>query len=953
MARASTAPRMGGIATLWSVTALNLRRLRRDAGVVGPLLSLILLTSLLLSAVPQLFNQMSDDALRVMLDDAPAVVRNIAVGQLSFIPGSVSEDVFANVDEEGADFQEDLPTSIQDVIQQRLYVVESPRFTISDMPGQSTSAFPRFLRLRYQQGIAEHTQLVEGRLPQPRDPQEYTDPETGETELLPVIEYAASQETLDQIGLTIGSQVVLRPDNEDTLFRGVPLSLLEYAVIAEVSGIIQPTELTDPYWYGDPQLHRAQVLENPDFVLIFAMGLLAPEDYDRLLALTQPGHWRYTWRYFIDSQHIDAGGLTTLAADIRNQEVLYGSLVTAANFEPTFSTGLPRLFNQYFGQRRVAISALSLVSIGLLAIAGAVTAVLAALIAERRRDATILARGRGASARQLGIATVTEGLLLALPAAFLGYLLVIAFVGGRSSPWSVVAFVGVAVAAALLLLLAATPFLRRDLGALHSRYELPTRATARRVVFEFLIAGLAIAGVILLRRRGLSTDTISGMDGEFDPYLAAVPVLVGLAVGLLTLRLFPLPIRLLSWLGSLRRDLVLFLGARRVSQQPAAARLPILVILLAVAVAVFASVLLYTIDDWQKEASWQLVGADYAVDSGANGAPLYSGVDLSGVEEIEASALAYINIEIGVLSEPPTPGSVALAAIDTDDYTAVTEGTRGAPNFPEVMLREQLIQDIGTPNNPIPVVVSSNWLGNATLERGDTFNLGIGSRPVTFVVRDVRERFLGLPVGQPFVVAPLQSVQALNPDRPLRPTTLYLRADEDDGEAILTTLRSQTVSTNFDSRYAEYRDIHDSPLVNGVLRGFQLTVVLAGLYAALAAVAALALTARTRARDLGYLRTLGLSTSQAVWLTVIEQLPPLILAGTLGGALGIGIARLIEPGLNLSVFVDDILPISLLIDWPAIIAIAVGLTVLVGISIGIFSYLARHENLGQVLRVGE
>lgn len=953
MARATTAPRTSAIATLWSVTAMNLRRLRRDAGVLGPLLSVVLLTSLLLSAAPQLFNQMSDDALRTMLDDAPAVVRNISIGQLTYIPPAAGDDVFANVDQEGADFQADLPASIQEIIGQRLYVVDSPRYTVTDMPGQFTSSFPRFLRFRYQQDIDGNIQLVDGRLPQPREPQEVADPETGEIELLPVIEFAASQETLNQIGLTIGSQIILRPDGDDQLYRGVPLSLLDYALIAEVSGIIQPSDLEEPFWYSDPQLHRAQVVENPDFVLIYAMGLLGPDDYTRLLAQTQPAHWRYAWRLFVDSERVDAGGLPTLAADIRNQEVLYGSLATAASFEPTFSTGLSRLFNRYLGQRRVAISSLSLISIGLLAIAGAVTAVLAALIAERRRDATLLARARGATGRQLGLATVTEGLLLTLPTAFLGYLLVVLFVGGRASPWSIVAFVGVAVAAALLLLLAASPLLRRDLGALQSRHDVPARASARRVVFEFFIAGLAVAGVILLRRRGLSSDTLSGMDGEFDPYLAAVPVLVGLAVGLLTLRLYPLPIRLLSWLGGLRRDLVIFLGARRVSQQPPAARLPILVILLAVAVAVFASVVRLTIDDWQQEAAWQLVGADYAIDSGASGTPLYSGVDLSGVEEIDASAEAYINNEINLATEPPTPGAVSFAAIDTVAYTAVTDETRGAPNFPEVMLQEQLIQDIGTPNNPIPAVVSSNWLADRALQSGETFTLDLGTLPATFVVRDVRERFLGLPVNQPFVVAPLQSVQALNQDRPVRPTRLYMRGGEEDGEAILTALRSQSVSTDFASRYEEYNDIHDSPFVKGVLRAFQLTVVLAGLYAALAAVAALALTSRARARDFGYLRTLGLSTGQAVWLTIIEQLPPLIIAATLGSVLGVGIAQLVEPGLNLVVFVDDVLPVTLLIDWPVIIAIAVGLTVLVGVAIGIFSYLARQENLGQVLRVGE
>jgi hypothetical protein len=410
---------------------------------------------------------------------------------------------------------------------------------------------------------------------------------------------------------------------------------------------------------------------------------------------------------------------------------------------------------------------------------------------------------------------------------------------------------------------------------------------------------------------------------------------------------------LLSWLGGLRRDLVIFLGARRVSQQPTAARLPILVILLAVAVAVFASVVRLTIDEWQHEAGWQLVGADYLVDSGADGVPLYRGVDLSQVEEIKASALAYIDTEVATANDPPTPGNVTLAAMDTVAYTQVTEGTRGAPDFPEVLLSEQLIQDIGTPSNPIPAIISEQWAGSGRLRRGDTFNLSLTAEPVTFVVRDVRERFPGLPIDRPFVVAPLQSVQAAGPERPVRPTSLFIRASEDSEEAIYTTLRSQSLSTDFASRYDEYNRIHDAPLVSGVLNGFRITVVLAGLYAALAAVAAMALTSRSRARDLGYLRTLGLSTKQAVWLMVIEQLPALILAGALGSALGIGIAILVEPGLDLGVWVNDVLPVRLLIDGPAIIVIAIGLTLLVTIAIGIFSYLARHANLGEVLRVGE
>ena len=94
----------------------------------------------------------------------------------------------------------------------------------------------------------------------------------------------------------------------------------------------------------------------------------------------------------------------------------------------------------------------------------------------------------------------------------------------------------------------------------------------------------------------------------------------------------------------------------------------------------------------------------------------------------------------------------------------------------------------------------------------------------------------------------------------------------------------------------------DAPLVAGVGRSYRLSMLAAAIIAALASIAALSLTARERWRDLSYLRTLGLSARQSLAVTLIEQLPTVLIAGVVGALLGEGMAWAIRPGIDLATF---------------------------------------------------
>jgi ABC-type lipoprotein release transport system permease subunit len=58
-----------------------------------------------------------------------------------------------------------------------------------------------------------------------------------------------------------------------------------------------------------------------------------------------------------------------------------------------------------------------------------------------------------------------------------------------------------------------------------------------------------------------------------------------------------------------------------------------------------------------------------------------------------------------------------------------------------------------------------------------------------------------------------------------------------------------------------------------------------------------------RDRDLGYLGTMGLSRRQGVELTLIEHVPPAVIASLVGGALGVAMGWLLGPMIDIQPFV--------------------------------------------------
>ena len=554
-------------------------------------------------------------------------------------------------------------------------------------------------------------------------------------------------------------------------------------------------------------------------------------------------------------------------------------------------------------------------------------------------------------------AQLVEGLLLCIPAALLGYVLAVLLVDSRPNRWSSAGSLATALLTVALLVIASRVNISTALGALLSRGgQYRGRTSPRRLAAEGAVVALAVARIVLLRRRGLAPNVTAEGDVSFDPFLTAVPILLTLAVGLVALRLYPLAMRLAARIAGTGRGLVVFVGLRRISGQSPVAHLPLLVMLLAIGISIFTTIVRFSISEAQAEGAWQTVGAPYRIETPDSVLP--ERLNLGAIEGVAGVAEA-VQVDVS---------GGTLLAIETGDLADMNAGTRADPRFPDSLLAIPGGAELGTVRNPLPAIISGPDVGNFRIGETTTTTVPAQPSPVQIVMRieEIRPGFAGLAEGTRATIVNLRALQSAAPESQIRPNVAFLDGDGLTVEQLELVIADQTgtddriagginafVAADILSRSETYAEIRDAPLSRGVTRSFALSVAMASLYAILAIVTALTLTARARSRDLSFLRTLGLSQPQALRLAVIEHIPSVLIASTVGAALGIAIVRLIEPGLDVSAFVGPDTSVPLQIDWPTITAITIALTLVTLGAIALFTAINRRAQLSQMLRVGD
>ena len=919
---------MRGLAAITGI----LRRARAERGVLLTLFALVAVTSLVVAISPRLFERVADEGLRYDVARGTSTQRDLQFSTNVRIRAG-DDDPMRFVRARGEDVEARLPMSVRDLIDHADFVLETPRFGLTDPP-----AFMTFMTLRYQDGVTDRLTIDQGRLPTRLDPP--TDPDA-----LPRFEIAISTETAQTTLIEVGDVLPASLDVSDTLVRLLfprPTADIELQVV----GLFSVTDADDPAWFDDLAYARPGIGGSEEVPIAYATAVFAPEAYPEVAALGLPT--RNRWRYHVDPARLDAGRLETLVPDLRRLDTTFApSQSTQGGL--FYRSGLLSLIDRYLERRASTEAVLSVAAMGPLAVAAGALGLVAAIVIRRRRVTLALARGRGASARQLLAAQLWEGLLISAPAAIAGLLVARAVVPARADPISAFGAIVVAAAVTGLLVLATWPRARRARRDIE-RTDLPARRPSpRRLVFEATIVLVALGSAWLLRERGIRAGAAGSGDG-FDPLIAAAPILIGLATALLTIRLYPVPVRVLAWLSARRRDLVPALGLRTIGRDPGTATLPLLIVTVTVAIGVFSSVLALTIERGQVLASWQEVGADYRAES-PSGTDFSLAVDPSTVDGVQALAPALVTPVAYVTGDTARNTGATLVAVDPVAFAAVLVDSPMAPPEAATFADAPTGPEAGSADRPIPVVISrrlpDDW---PALSAGDSFTFGVRNQLFEATVAGVADAIPGRPVGASFVVAPLSSVAAGWDGPAFRVNTFFIRASEGAAPDLQAAIGS---SAELTSRHAILAAQRDAPLVAAIGRGFGIALIAAALYAALAIIAVIVLDAQRRSRELAFLRTLGLSGRQSVSLTFVEHAPPTALALGIGVVLGLTVAWLTEPGLGLDAYIGRAVPVRLQIDWVAVAIIAGTVVGVIVLMVAASSWLARRLEPAEALRVGD
>jgi putative ABC transport system permease protein len=406
-------------------------------------------------------------------------------------------------------------------------------------------------------------------------------------------------------------------------------------------------------------------------------------------------------------------------------------------------------------------------------------------------------------------------------------------------------------------------------------------------------------------------------------------VLLGLACGIAALRLYPLPLGIAAGVARRGRGLAVHLGLSRAARQSEVTSLPLLVLILALAVAVFSATMLRTLETGQDRTAWRSVGADVRVDAPPDTA-LPGGL-VTRLKTAGEVAPAYVQ-DVDLAAGDKTP---VLLALDLPAYERVVAGTPGA-----VRLAPGLDKPPPIPGT-VPALVSANW------PEGSFFQVAFPDRSLNLVSIGSRSSLPGIPRGQPFVVVSLRALRAAG-ERPA-PNRVYLR-DVGAGAARRAVLGAAP-GARITSRSAVARGLRASPLVGGVLDGFRGAIVVAAIYAAIAVALLALLAARSRSRDLALVRTMGGTGRDTLVLAAVELAPLVAVGLVLGIGLGVAIPHLIAPGLQLGFFTGGGSTIA--VSWLPPLLVAAGVLLVLAVSVGLTGARARRTRLNAVLRIGE
>jgi FtsX-like permease family len=603
-----------------------------DRLVVATAFVVVLLSTTLVAAIPIYADAVAQSSLRERLERAPETEANV----------QATVNLFGGVSERPVDSR--VTTIAQDVFGATHVTI------VRNGESEPFSAGGRTVAFGFFDEIARHARMVAGRWPR-----------SGAGPVEVAVPLGAAR----NLDLRVGRLVRTR----SRLDEG-------QVVQARVVGLYRPERPSSAYWWGNPLAARASGPLATTRQSFFALDF---EDVE------------LRWRMHPDLRRLtvdDAALLRRRLASMPGR--LNAGRETGQQFE--LDTNLPDILAGADRSLRLARAGVLVPSIQLALLAAYGLIVTAALLIDRRRRTTESLRLRGASTAGLVGMAVLEASLIAIPAVLvapwlaagllhaLNHVGPLTGIGLRLEPrvsqasYALAAAAGAVCVAGLVL-----PALwARRAAILRDRGRLPVAHIAHRMRLDLVLAALALLGYWQLRRyHGVLLSNRGSLD--VDPFLVAAPALLLLAGALLSLRLVPLAAALVERVLPSTQGVVGALGFWQLARRPRAYARSVLLLVLAVAIGVFAATYSRTWHRSQIDQAQHAAGADVLVEpSQAPGTPpmieLSSAYRTLGIEDALPGAtssfdLARSGVESGELLALDAGRAGAVAGV-RDDFAS-------------------------------------------------------------------------------------------------------------------------------------------------------------------------------------------------------------------------------------------------------------------------------------------
>jgi len=654
-------------------------------------------------------------------------------------------------------------------------------------------------------------------------------------------------------------------------------------------GTVAPRDPLSAFWALDPHRAKAGAQPSSDGTFVTYRGTLWVDAASwPKLATSLTGHQIEAWLP-VDATRIRTGDVTSVAATVRRFVVQTQPLnVSGTNAALSFRTDLPSELADFTAHSAPSIAMIALFAIGPVGAFAAVLLLGLRLLARRRSTAALLLRARGSSGAQGRLIALGEVLLWTAPAVVLGAVGGVALTPDVGSP--------VAAIPTVVLCLLAAPIAAALLGRADDATEDTGRLAATlRFAGEGVVVLLAALALALLLTRG---PVASG--ASTDPVLLAAPLLIGLAVTVVVVRVAPPVSARLARLER-RGNGPVGLVSASATARGGGGIWTLFALVVGVGMAVFSLTLVATQQHGAEQAAVARTGSDVAVRATV--------LTSDQVRLIAAIPGVTAHATVEVFGQQPV-GSVpaTIYGVDVADLAAVQTG-----------LDRPVLAGVG---------------GTAALVAG------FDSPPHSLSLAPLARRTLSLRVVDPDVVSDvftqpqwvlLDQREVSNADGIPTGMLLRIRPGADPARVARTAAELAPLATVTTAQDAE-RGFLGTPLDAAVQAAILAAAAISALMVLAVFALSLAADAAERLRRGAILRALGFDRRQTGAL-VFLGIAPTAVAGVIAGTVtGIGLAAAVLRSLDPVGLVGSPVPPALVIDPVATTLAALGFLVAAGLA---------------------